>query len=251
MLRRCELDIPVSNTMKKNIWSLTHQLGVLAFLFKLSSPQHAIAIKFLTDRPGQQWWCSYCGENETSTTSNCSHVVTVRDSVGFVARQLACTEDFLIESMVQSAAFQHITDLPRACFYGHKGNLQFAILRLEREDYIMPTASTGRLHVLKRMSISHGWKCLQRACSGYSTRCIHCKHFHTEVKQGINHCFCDNHELQGENVSETGASDNNQGLHDDDIPPPTFERPIIPSERAFRVDFSVNKDARKRYHSSS
>ena len=129
MLRRCELDIPVSNAMKKNIWSLTHQLGVPAFLLKLRSPQYAIAINFLTDRPGQQWLCSYCGENETSTTSNCSHIVTVRDSFGVVARQLACTEDFLIESMVQSAAFQHITDLPRACFYGHKGNLQFAIVR--------------------------------------------------------------------------------------------------------------------------
>ena len=123
-LSEFEAALPVSAVMRRSIWTLTHQLGVPGFVAKLKSPYHAIAIYLLPDI-GMLWSCSFCTFVEVNHRINCRHSEVLNECITEASSVLSCSREYLISSIIQSAAFNHIPDLSVEGFLGHERGMSF------------------------------------------------------------------------------------------------------------------------------
>ena len=195
------------------------------------------------------WSCSLCTFVEVNHRINCRHSEVLNECITEVSSVLSCSREYLISSMIQSAAFNHIPDLSVACFYGSRKRHEFSVLRQELRDRRAPITSGGRINIVKRLAGTRGWRCLNRSCAGVSQACSHLKSVEVHVQQGQTHCFSSIHDLLGlqkvDSEIEEGEPDTQLDLLSLS---PGYSRPLVPSDLSFQVNFNVIKNAHNGTH---
>ena len=177
-------------------------------------------------------------------TRNCSHINLLRQSMKRISDALCTSPDFLLCSMTQSSAFNHISDLSSSCFYGVGKKLEFAIVRHEQNTFEAPSTANTRIHIAKNTQIGKRWSYLTRACAGSNSDCVHQRAVQRHIDRSDTFCFPSLYDIMKEQEELISGVYLNADTEHVNVDIPRHTRPLIPTQLSFDVDRNINRSAR-------